>query len=233
MGLLGLWRFGPFSDIFPSGSGGDTKSAASGNQNWPETMREREFGDLSKSRAPLVAKLDPILEAYERGAKVISDTDLRLLKVLAGPGSASLEARVTATNLLAALALSRSQTEEAKRLLDRLLEIVPTDTTTLLNRALTYVVAREYKDAKEVASTALRLCQGQSCWVARAILGFIAAEEDDGPNPTKTSKPQLRFLAEIFGLWGWMRSLKNAPKELARTKSTLLLTEAWCSIRIL
>lgn len=226
IGGVAIWKFGSFSKLYPTSRSGDTAQGSS-SQDWPESMREKDFDEIKLSRAPLVAKLDPIMDAYERGAKVVSETDLRLLKVLAGPGSASLEARVMATNLLAALALSRSQTEEAKKLLDRLLEIVPTDSTTLLNRSLTYLVSREYKDAREIASTALRLCKEQSCWTSRAILGFIAAEEgrwDEAQENYESALDSSRGNMWVMGLW--LRSLKNAPKDVARSKATVLLTES-------
>ncbi len=226
IGVVTLWKFGTFSKILPSGPQTTSTTGDGKEKNWPESMREKDFDEIGVSRAPLVAKLDPILEAYERGAKVVSETDLRLLKVLAGPGSASLEARVTATNLLAALALSRSQTEEAKKLLDRLLEIVPTDSTTLLNRSLTYLVNREYKEAREVASTALRLCKEQGCWTSRAIIGFIAAEEGRMPEAEENFKAALEASRGNMWVMGlWLRSLKNAPKDEARTKAAQLLTE--------
>lgn len=227
IGVLAIWKFGPFVKGQPTGTSTTETTTGTTDKAWPESMREKDFDELKESRAPLVAKLDPVLEAYERGAKVVSETDLRLLKVLAGPGSASLEARVASTNLLAALALSKSQTEEAKKLLDRLLEIVPTDSTTLLNRSLTYLVARDYKDAREVASTALRLCKEQSCWISRAIIGFIAAEEGRWSEAEENFRAALdasRGNLWVMGLW--LRSLKNAPKEVARNKVTLLLAES-------
>ncbi len=221
-----MWHFGFFSTS-PVQEIEVATPLGRNRENWPESMREKNFSDVKGARAPLLAQLDPILEAYERGAKVVSETDLRLLKVLSGPGSASLEARVTATNLLAALALSRSQTEEAKRVLDRLLEIVPTDSTTLLNRSLSCLVSREYKEAKEFASTALRLCKDQSCWVSRSILGFIAGEEskwDDVEENFNAALEASRGSLWVVGLW--LRSLKNAPKEIAKAKMTSLLTES-------
>lgn len=227
IGVVALWKILPVGKLLSSQSKSDQSNLNSGDKTWPESMREKDFDEIEMSRAPLVAKLDPILEAYERGAKVVSDTDLRLLKVLAGPGSASLEARVTSTNLLAALALSRSQTDEAKRLLDRLLEIVPTDSTTLLNRSLTYLVNREYKEAREVASTSLRLCKEQGCWISRAVMGFISAEEgrwNEAEENFKAALDASRGNMWVMGLW--LRSLKNAPKDIARNKAGQLLTES-------
>jgi tetratricopeptide (TPR) repeat protein len=225
VGGIAVWKFGPFGKINPEGP--STEYTHKNVQDWPDNMRELDFNELKSGQAPLIAKLDPILEAYERGAKVVSEPDQKTLKVLAGPGSASLEARVVATNVLAALALSRAQTDEAKKLLDRLLEIVPTDSTTLLNRALTYLVSREYREAKEISSQALRLCKEQSCWVARAILGLIAAEESRWSEAEENFKAAMEASRGNMWVTGlWLRSLKGAPKEMARSKSTLLLTES-------
>ena len=227
VGAFLVYRFGPFQKTNLRGTPGGEVSTRGGPQDWPEYLQAKPFEERSASQSPLLAKVNPILEAYEKGARVISEPDLKLLRILAAPGSASLEARVISTNLLASLALSRSQTDEARRLLDKLLEIVPTDTTTLINRALTYLVSREYKEAKEVTSTALRLCRGQSCWVSRAMLGLIAAEEGRWVESDENFRSALEASRGNMWVMGlWMRSLNSAPKELAKNKSTLLLTES-------
>lgn len=227
VGLFTVWKYGPFSKVTVHGSRNSESTEGNQGAEWPEYLKAKAFEDLRVNRSPLLAKLDPILEAYEKGARAISEPDLKLLKVLASPGSASLEARVLATNLLAALALSKSQTDEARRLLDKMLETVPTDSTTLINRSLTSLVGRENKEAKEIASTALRLCKGQSCWVARAMLGLIAAEEERWAEADENFKAALdvsRGSLWVVGLW--MRSLKGASRDLAKAKSGLLLTDA-------
>ncbi len=198
------------------------------NEEWPEYLKAKDFEILKENRSPLLTKLDPILEAYEKGAKVVSEPDMKLLRVLAGPGSSSLEARVLASNMLAALALSKQQTDESRKILDKLLEIVPTDSTTLINRSLTYFATRDYKEAKDFASTALRLCKGQSCWVSRAMLGLIAAEEDRWPDAEENFKAALENSRGNLWVQGLrMRALKNSSKESAKAKLSLLLTESF------
>jgi tetratricopeptide (TPR) repeat protein len=198
------------------------------NEEWPEYLKAKDFETLKENRSPLLRKLDPILEAYEKGAKVVSEPDMKLLRVLAGPGSSSLEARVLASNMLAALALSKQQTDEARKILDKLLEIVPTDPTTLINRSLTYFATRDYKEAKDFASTALRLCKGQGCWVSRSMLGLIAAEEDRWADVEENFKAALESSRGNLWVQGLrMRAYKNSPKDVAKAKLQFLLTESF------
>jgi tetratricopeptide (TPR) repeat protein len=198
------------------------------NEEWPEYLKAKDFDVLKANRSPLLMKLDPILEAYEKGAKVVSEPDMKLLKILSGPGSSSLEARVLASNMLAALALSKQQTDEARKILDRLLEIVPTDSTTLLNRSLTFFATREYKEAKDYASTALRLCKGQSCWVARSMLGLIAGEERRWADVEENFKAALEVSRGNMWVQGLrMRALSESPKDSLKAKMSLMLTESF------
>ena len=198
------------------------------NEEWPEYLKAKDFEVLKANRSPILMKLDPILEAYEKGAKVVSEPDMKLLKVLSGPGSSSLEARVLASNMLAALALSKQQTDEARKILDKLLEIVPTDSTTLLNRSLTFFATRDYKEAKDYASTALRLCKGQSCWVARSMLGLIAGEEKRWADVEENFKAALEVSRGNMWVQGLrMRALADSPKESLKAKLSLLLTESF------
>jgi tetratricopeptide (TPR) repeat protein len=198
------------------------------NQEWPEYLKAKNFDVLKTNRSPLLMKLDPILEAYEKGAKVVSEPDMKLLKILAGPGSSSLEARVLASNMLAALALSKRQTDEARKILDKLLEIVPTDSTTLLNRSLTFFATRDYKEAKDYASTALRLCKGQDCWVARSMLGLIAGEEKRWADVEENFKAALEASRGNMWVQGLrMRALADSSRESLKAKFSLLLTESF------
>ncbi|MEI7440586.1 MAG: tetratricopeptide repeat protein, partial [bacterium] len=230
VGVLVYLNFGPTSQETQKVAQRYTPQPYAGTQNmqneeWPEYLKAKDFEILKENRSPLLMKLDPILEAYEKGAKVVSEPDMKLLRVLAGPGSSSLEARVLASNMLAALALSKQQTEEARKILDKLLEIVPTDSTTLINRSLTYFATRDYKEAKDFASTALRLCKGQSCWVSRAMLGLIAAEEDRWADAEENFKAALENSRGNLWVQGLrMRALKNSSKEAAKAKLALLLT---------
>jgi len=233
VGVLVYLNFGPTSQETQKVAQRYTPQPYAGTQNmqneeWPEYLKAKDFEILKENRSPLLMKLDPILEAYEKGAKVVSEPDMKLLRVLAGPGSSSLEARVLASNMLAALALSKQQTEEARKILDKLLEIVPTDSTTLINRSLTYFATRDYKEAKDFASTALRLCKGQSCWVSRAMLGLIAAEEDRWADAEENFKAALENSRGNLWVQGLrMRALKNSSKEAAKAKLALLLTESF------
>jgi tetratricopeptide (TPR) repeat protein len=226
VGILVLWQFGVFSGA-PHKKEIEVMQAPDSPDSWPEYLRPKSFEELQASTSPLLARISPILIAYEKGAKVVSETDLRMLKILAGPGSASLEARLVATNLLAALALSKSQTEEAAKLLNKILEIVPTDMNTLLNKSIVNLVARDLKEAKDLASTALRLCKNQGCWVSRALLGLIASEEGrwvESDENFKAAHEASRGSLFVTGLW--LRSFKNAPKDLAKARSATLLTES-------
>lgn len=233
VGVLVYLNFGPASQETQKIAQRYTPQPYAGTQNiqneeWPEYLKAKDFEILKENRSPLLMKLDPILEAYERGAKVVSEPDMKLLRVLAGPGSSSLEARVLASNMLAALALSKQQTDEARKILDKLLEIVPTDSTTLINRSLTYFATRDYKEAKDFASTALRLCKGQSCWVSRAMLGLIASEEDRWADAEENFKAALENSRGNLWVQGLrMRALKNSSKEAAKAKLSLLLTESF------
>lgn len=198
------------------------------NEEWPEYLKAKDFDVLKSNRSPLLMKLDPIMEAYEKGAKVISEPDMKLLRILSGPGSSSLEARVLASNMLAALALSKQQTDESRKILDKLLEIVPTDSTTLLNRSLTFFATRDYKEAKDFASTALRLCKGQSCWVSRAMLGLIAGEEKRWADVEENFKAALEVSRGNMWVQGLrMRALADSPRDSLKAKFSLLLTESF------
>lgn len=151
----------------------ETTELVNAMPQYPANLRPLPPEKLHEDDGPLVARIRPILNAYESGTTALSVSDERILKEAADPASASFEARRLAGNQLAVFYLANSRIEDARRTLNPILEASASDATTLLNMALLQLTGGELADARETATAALRLTSPANSWLAYSVVGLI------------------------------------------------------------
>jgi len=194
-------------------------------RSWPENLRPRGVDSLYSEDDPRMRKLRPILIAYERGATVLSAADEQVLRTLADPASASWRARLLASNQLSVFYLAKLRLEDARRVLQPILEAAPNDPTTLLNDALLRLAEGDTSGAKESASVGIRLCPPELLWVAYSILGIIHGSAGRIEEAEKNFENALARSSNnpfIYGMW--IQSLSRS--DTAKRKISMLIREA-------
>ncbi len=194
-------------------------------RSWPENLRPQAVDSLYADDDALMKKLRPILLAYERGATIMSANDEQILRALIDPASASWKARLNAANQLAVFYLAKSRLEDARKILQPILEASQNDPTTLLNDALLRLAEGDASGAKESASAALRLCPPGMLWEAYSILGIISASSGRSEEAEKNFESALaRSPGNPFIYGMWIQSLNRS--ELAKRRIPILVREA-------
>ncbi len=194
--------------------------------NWPDTLRPQEFEALLSDENPHLRRLKPILFAYERGNTYLSSADEQTLRALSDPASSSWEARRIASNQLAAFSLAKLRVEEARRILQPVIEAAPNDPTTLLNDALIRLAEGDTAGAFESASTGTRLSPPGLLWMAYSILGYVqssAGRSEDAEKSFESALSRSPGNPMIVGLWlqGLGRGDFSKKKVLALVKEGL------------
>jgi tetratricopeptide (TPR) repeat protein len=200
----------------PFKSGQDNPLRKNVESAWPTQLRPLSPSSLFESDDDLVSKVFSIMKAYDKGAHLVTPENYQILKSLSAPATASQEARILAANQLAAFYLSSLKVKESLNVLKPIIQSNQTDLTTIINLSLTFLVNRNYAEARELAASALRLCPKGTCWIPYTLMGWI--QGSDG----KWGDSELNFetaLAEssqnpvIYGVW--LRTLgNNRPKKL-------------------
>ncbi|MBS1985251.1 MAG: hypothetical protein JST16_13860 [Bdellovibrionales bacterium] len=188
----------------------------------PENLRPRPVEALYSDDAGLVAKIRPILNAYENGSTSLSPTDEKLLREVADPASASFDARRLAGNQLAVFYLANSRSDEAQRVLKPLLEANASDPTTLLNAAFLRMGNGEYDEARENATAALRLMPPSTSWIAYSVVGLIEGYRGRMEQAQNHFRDALRRSPNnpfIYGLF--IRTLAERPSEAEKIRGLM------------
>lgn len=141
--------------------------------DWPANLKPITREEFQASDPPVIAKIRPVLSAYENGSLVMSPADEKLLREVADPASASFEGRRLASNQLAVFYLAASRLDEARNALAPILEAASSDPVTQLNLSLLHLSHGEYGEARESASAALRLMHPANAWIAYSVLGLV------------------------------------------------------------
>lgn len=141
--------------------------------DWPANLKPLTREEYQAGEPPVIAKIRPVLSAYENGSLVMSPADEKLLREVADPASASLEGRRLAANQLAVFYLAASRLDEARNALAPILEASASDSVTQLNLSLLHLSHGEYGEARESASAALRLMHPANAWIAYSVLGLV------------------------------------------------------------
>ena len=180
--------------------------------DWPENLRPQTVESLYSGESGLLAKIRPILNAYENGTMVMSAADERILKEVSDPASSSFEARRLAANQLAVFYLAASRVEEARQALTPILESGTSDPTTLLNMALLQLTAGEYAEARDSATAALRLVPPAHAWIAHSVVGLVEGYRGKLNEAEANFKDALRRSLNnpfVYGLY--IRTLSEIP----------------------
>jgi tetratricopeptide (TPR) repeat protein len=202
----------------------------------PLELRPIEGGIDFEDSDPLVRKIRPILENYQKGITILTDSDEILLTGFSQAGTSSWEARRLASNQLAVFLLSNQLVKEGLAVLEPIYEAVPGDATTLLNLSLLSFVRRDFASAEKTVEAAQRTAPLELKWIAHVISGKIKASVKGAfSEATKNSYEEaLRFSANNFFIWGsWLRSatinegIGRASKEALTKLPRLMRAGLW------
>lgn len=197
-------------------------------KNWPPQLQPRSLTSLYDDQgSPLLEKLRPILQAYQNGATVLSSHDELTLKGIADPASASWEARKLAANQLMVFYLAKSRLGDARRILQPIVDAVPTDPTTLLNDAILKFAEGDLSSAREAAGVAVRLSPPGQIWVAHSLLGMIHGATGRNDEAEKSFQNALLRSSNnpyIYGMW--VQSLMRNEGTSNKSRIPQLLREA-------
>lgn len=196
---------------------------------WPANLRPLTVETLHSDDEPLVRKIRPILNAYEAGSTALSPGDERTLREVADPASASFEARKLAANQLGVYYLASSRVDDARSALKPILDADGSDPQTLLNVSLLQLTTGEYAEARESATTALRLlttgAPAVEPWIAYGVAGLVEGYRGRLDQAEQHFKDALRRSPDNFFIYGlWARTFSDRPSY--RDKVVGLMREA-------
>ncbi len=197
--------------------------------SWPPNLRPLEVSSLRLSDDPLVERIRPILNSYESGVTRLSPSEEQILQSFSQAGTSSWEARRLAANRLAIFYVSTNRLSESQKTLEPIFAAVPGDQLTLLNLSLISFIEGDWKRARELSESALRLSGPEFRWIAQSLWGLIIGA---GPtkNQTGANNAFMKALESspnnglVFGLW--IRALTQGPQspELSKLKNLVKRT---------
>ncbi|NCN26864.1 tetratricopeptide repeat protein [bacterium] len=193
----------------------------------PDNLKPKPVSNLFDGQSVLQRKLRPYMESYERGSLYLNQEAIRVIEGISSPASASFQARVSATNLLAVQAIGKAQYTEARRLLSPILIAAPTDVVSLLNSAILELASGNLPEARRLAVSAQRLCGSPHCWLAYSLLGTIEAQQGRYEQSKLLFDSALASNQNILVYGMWMATFEEAPRNLQVKLDALLKRAIW------
>ncbi len=187
----------------PEYSGYVAEAQVRNRQEWPEKVRPLSPESMFVDDGPLLKKIRPILRAYESGVNALSRQDEYLLRRLASPASASWKVRKIAANQLAVYLLSRSKPEEAREILQPILQAETLDFITLVNNAIIDLTELNLSQARDSLRVSLRIDQSMK-WISLSLLGYLEGLDGHWEESNRYFKDALNQNQNnpfISGLW--------------------------------